>query len=59
MILHDILGGSAPTTKCVICRCLERHSLHIKHQQNCGRGFIRLQLQAAVLPGSDAVNNCV
>ena len=33
---------------------LVRHSLRLSHKQEWGRGFILLQPEAAVLPGSDA-----
>ena len=36
------------------CCCLERHPLQDRQKQHWGRGFIFLQPQAAVLPGSDA-----
>ena len=38
----------------VCCRRLKRYPFQVRYKQDCGRGFILLLPQAAVLPESDA-----
>ena len=46
---------------CIIIRrrSLEGYALQVRHKKDCGRGFILLLHQAAVLPESDAGSNVI